>query len=48
MSLDTSFDFLVYVGIATVGAAAWWFLFYADGPQVSFYQLVSYFRVLLA
>ncbi|XP_062509456.1 sarcoplasmic/endoplasmic reticulum calcium ATPase 1-like isoform X2 [Corticium candelabrum] len=32
----------IYVGIATVGAAAWWFLFYADGPQVSFYQLTHH------
>lgn len=29
-----------YVGMATVGAAAWWFTVYADGPQLSFYQLV--------
>lgn len=31
----------VYVGLATVGAATWWFLYDADGPQVSFHQLVS-------
>jgi len=30
-----------YVGAATVGAAAWWFLAYSGGPQVSYYQLVS-------
>ena len=30
-----------YVGMATVGAAAWWFTVYADGPQLSFYQLVK-------
>ena len=30
-----------YVGMATVGAAAWWFTVYPDGPQLSFYQLVS-------
>jgi len=29
-----------YVGMATVGAAAWWFTVYIDGPQLSFYQLV--------
>jgi P-type Ca2+ transporter type 2A len=29
-----------YVGAATVGAAAWWFLKYSGGPQVSYYQLV--------
>jgi Ca2+ transporting ATPase len=30
-----------YVGFATVFGYAWWFLFYAGGPQISFYQLVS-------
>lgn len=30
-----------YVGAATVGAAAWWFIAAEDGPRVSFYQLVS-------
>lgn len=30
-----------YVGLGTVGAATWWYLFDEDGPQVSFYQLVS-------
>lgn len=29
-----------YVGIATVGGYAWWYMFYENGPQVSFYQLV--------
>ncbi|NWS01743.1 AT2A1 ATPase, partial [Motacilla alba] len=28
-----------YVGAATVGAAAWWFLFAEDGPNVSYHQL---------
>ncbi|VDN11925.1 unnamed protein product [Dibothriocephalus latus] len=28
-----------YVGIATVGASAWWFLHNPDGPMVSYYQL---------
>ena len=31
----------VYVGMATVGASAWWFMFYEGGPQLTFYQLVS-------
>lgn len=31
-----------YVGLGTVGAATWWYLFDDEGPQVSFYQLVSY------
>lgn len=30
-----------YVGAATVGAAAWWFIAAEDGPRVNFYQLVS-------
>lgn len=30
-----------YVGLGTVGAATWWYLFDEEGPQVSFYQLVS-------
>ncbi|CDH55033.1 calcium-transporting atpase [Lichtheimia corymbifera JMRC:FSU:9682] len=29
----------VYVGVATVFGYAWWFMFYADGPQISYYQL---------
>ncbi|NXN25939.1 AT2A3 ATPase, partial [Nycticryphes semicollaris] len=34
----------VYVGLATVGAATWWFLYDADGPQVSFHQLRNFMR----
>lgn len=30
----------VYVGAATVGAAAWWFTIYDSGPQLNYYQLV--------
>uniref|UniRef100_A0A671UMG2 Calcium-transporting ATPase n=1 Tax=Sparus aurata TaxID=8175 RepID=A0A671UMG2_SPAAU len=30
-----------YVGAATVGAAAWWFVAAEDGPRITFYQLVS-------
>lgn len=30
-----------YVGFATVAGYAWWFMFYSQGPQISFYQLVS-------
>ncbi|CDQ97897.1 unnamed protein product, partial [Oncorhynchus mykiss] len=30
-----------YVGLGTVGAATWWYLFDDEGPHVSFYQLVS-------
>ncbi|KAI4814286.1 hypothetical protein KUCAC02_003487, partial [Chaenocephalus aceratus] len=28
-----------YVGLGTVGAATWWYLYDEGGPQVSFYQL---------
>lgn len=31
-----------YVGAATVGAAAWWFTLYEHGPQLNYYQLVSW------
>ncbi|KAI7861650.1 SERCA-type calcium-translocating P-type ATPase [Spinellus fusiger] len=29
----------VYVGVATVFGYAWWFMFYEQGPQISYYQL---------
>ena len=29
----------VYVGIATVGSAAWWFMSYPGGPRLTYYQL---------
>ncbi len=32
----------LYVGFATVFGYAWWFMFYSGGPQISFYQLVSF------
>jgi Ca2+ transporting ATPase len=28
-----------YVGLATVAGYAWWFMYNAEGPQISFYQL---------
>jgi len=31
-----------YVGLATVGGYAWWFMFYQGGPQISFYQLTHF------
>uniref|UniRef100_A0A8C8HZR2 Calcium-transporting ATPase n=1 Tax=Oncorhynchus tshawytscha TaxID=74940 RepID=A0A8C8HZR2_ONCTS len=33
-----------YVGVATVAAAAWWFLYSEDGPGVSFYQLSHFMQ----
>ncbi len=31
-----------YVGAATVFGYAWWFMFYKDGPQISFHQLTNF------
>ena len=31
----------IYVGCATVFGYAWWFMFNSEGPQISFWQLVS-------
>lgn len=31
-----------YVGAATVGGYAWWFMFYNQGPQITFYQLTHF------
>ncbi|EGP85744.1 unnamed protein product [Zymoseptoria tritici ST99CH_3D7] len=33
-----------YVGLATVGGYAWWFMFYEHGPQITFYQLSHFHR----
>jgi len=33
-----------YVGVATVAGSLWWFIFYEDGPQVSYYQLTHWMR----
>uniref|UniRef100_A0A1L8DF78 Calcium-transporting ATPase n=1 Tax=Nyssomyia neivai TaxID=330878 RepID=A0A1L8DF78_9DIPT len=35
-----------YVGAATVGAASWWFLYCADGPQMSYWQLTHHLACL--
>ncbi|KAG6886007.1 hypothetical protein C0993_006123 [Termitomyces sp. T159_Od127] len=32
----------IYVGCATVFGYAWWFLFYENGPRISFYQLTHF------
>lgn len=34
-----------YVGCATVFGYAWWFVLYSGGPQISFYQLVSFYHL---
>ena len=31
----------IYVGGATVFGYAWWFMFYSEGPHITFWQLVS-------
>lgn len=31
-----------YVGVATVGGYAWWFMYYSGGPNISFYQLTHF------
>ncbi|KAK5132465.1 hypothetical protein LTR08_009076 [Meristemomyces frigidus] len=31
-----------YVGLATVGGYAWWFMFYEHGPQISLWQLTHF------
>jgi Ca2+ transporting ATPase len=36
-----------YVGAATVGAAAWWFTSYEEGPQLNFYQLTHHMQCLV-
>lgn len=33
-----------YVGAGTVGAAAWWFMIYQGGPQLSYYQLTHHLQ----
>ncbi|OAL68696.1 sarcoplasmic reticulum calcium ATPase 1 [Trichophyton violaceum] len=33
-----------YVGAATVGGAAWWFLYDTTGPQVTYYQLSHFMQ----
>ncbi|KAK5164145.1 uncharacterized protein LTR77_010236 [Saxophila tyrrhenica] len=33
-----------YVGLATVGGYAWWFMYYEGGPQITFYQLTHFHR----
>lgn len=35
-----------YVGAATVGAAAWWFMYCPNGPQLSYWQLTHHLSCL--
>jgi Ca2+ transporting ATPase len=35
-----------YVGAATVGGATWWFMYSADGPQLTFYQLAHHLQCI--
>lgn len=32
-----------FVGCATIAGYAWWFMLYAEGPRITFYQLVCLF-----
>lgn len=32
----------VYVGVATVAGYAWWFMYYSQGPQITFWQLCHF------
>merc|ERR1711916_203102 len=32
----------LYIGIATVGVYAWWYVIFEDGPQISFAELTSF------
>ncbi|KAI9765541.1 MAG: hypothetical protein M1835_007366 [Candelina submexicana] len=34
----------IYVGAATVFGYAWWFMFYSEGPQITFWQLSHFHR----
>ncbi|XP_059169891.1 sarcoplasmic/endoplasmic reticulum calcium ATPase 1-like isoform X1 [Physella acuta] len=34
----------IYVGCATVGAAAWWFMLYDKGPKLNYYQLTHHMQ----
>ncbi|KAJ1923115.1 hypothetical protein IWQ60_006086 [Tieghemiomyces parasiticus] len=38
----------IYVGCATVFGYAWWFMFYAGGPQISYHQLTNFHQCATA
>jgi len=33
-----------YVGAGTVGAATWWFMYYSEGPALTYYQLTHHLQ----
>lgn len=35
-----------YVGMATVGAASWWFMYSPYGPQMTYWQLTHHLQCL--
>lgn len=35
-----------YVGAATVGAAAWWYMVAPDGPHLTYYQLSHHLQCI--
>jgi Ca2+ transporting ATPase len=34
----------IFVGCATIFGYAWWFMYYVDGPQITFYQLTNFHK----
>ena len=40
----TQFLCSVYVGMGTVGASVWWFMFYSEGPQLNWYHLTHHLQ----
>lgn len=35
-----------YVGMATVGAASWWFMYSPFGPQMTYWQLTHHLQCI--
>lgn len=49
MKIVVSFSYMaigIYVGAATVGAATWWFMYAAEGPQLTYWQLTHHLSCL--
>ena len=34
----------LYIGFATVGGFIYWYLYYADGPQITYEQLTNFHK----